>query len=84
MVGFLLSCTTVMGAAAVEIKGDNEKFEVTSSAIEGNTFENNVYTNNGLISSESTALAEGIKITGTSNDGNLSIANKGTINAKKY
>ncbi len=64
VVGFLLSCTAVMGAV-VEIEGNvMENFEVTKPIIEieGNTFENNTYTNNGEIKPKTGE--GGIKISG--------------------
>ena len=81
VVGFLLSCTAVMGAG-LEITENAGKF-IPSIEIKGNTLKNNTYTNNEIISEKisDNTTAEGIKISGTSKS-ILSIVNKDTVSVE--
>ena len=99
VIGFLLSCTAVMGADEVKlnITLNGEKIEFNgkeygseNSEFLDNTFENGIYTNNMIISAESsTDNVYGIKLEKASNSINLiasqspiSLINNGTISVE--
>ena len=99
VIGFLLSCTAVMGADEVKlnitlngekIEFNGEEYGSGNSEFLDNTFENGIYTNNMIISAESsTDEVYGIKLEKASNSINLiasqspiSLINNGTISVE--
>ncbi|MEG9320881.1 autotransporter domain-containing protein [Fusobacterium varium] len=88
VIGFLLSCTAVMGAdigleitqkADEEIKFDGIEYDRDRHKFSDNTFKDNTYTNNMTISAENASgNAYGIKLK-LSGESSISIINNGTI-----
>ena len=82
VIGFLLSCTAVMGADEIGVDitvKENEIVINDEDKFSDNTFENETYTNNMTISAENASgNAYGIKLK-LSGESSISIINNGTI-----
>ena len=90
VIGFLLSCTAVMGADEIglnitqdnkndPIKFNDKEYDSNTPEFSDNTFKDNTYTNNMTISAENASgNAYGIKLK-LSGESSISIINNGTI-----